>query len=102
MQIDSEETNGMEPIGKKSVIESNSSDDLMEIELKAKKRKLEVETCQINQSLCVLSAQKNEEKIRQQREDALKRKKLAPEIKAEKLVNETKKLFREASQAALQ
>jgi hypothetical protein len=49
-----------------------------------------------------MSAKKNEEKIKQQREDALKRQKLAPEVKAEKLVRETEKLFREATQAALQ
>ena len=52
------EANGVEPIGKKSVIESNSSEDLIEIELKAKKRKLEEETYRINQSLCVLIAKK--------------------------------------------
>jgi hypothetical protein len=86
----------------KSVIESNSFHDLIESELKAKKRKLEEKTFRINQSLCELSAKKNEERIRQQKEDALKRQKLAPEFKAEKLVNETKKLYHEASQAAIQ
>ena len=93
---------GIEPIREKSEIESKSSDDLIVMELRAKKRKLEEETYRINQSLCVLSAKKNEEKIRQQKEDALKKQKLAPEIKAEKLVNETKKLYSEASQAAIQ
>ena len=101
MQIKSEETNGIEPI-ENSVIDGKPSDDLMELQLIAKKRKLEEETYQINQSLCVMSAKKNEEKIKQQKEDALKRKKLAPEVKAEKLVRETEKLFREATQAALQ
>jgi hypothetical protein len=96
------EANGMEPIGEKSVIESKSSDDLIVMELQAKKRKLEEETFRINQSLCVLSAKKNEEKIRQQKAEAVKRQKLAPEMKAEKLVNETKKLYSEASQAAIQ
>jgi hypothetical protein len=101
MQINSEETNAIEPI-ENSVIDGKPSDDLMELQLIAKKRKLEEETYQINQSLCVMSAKKNEEKIKQQKEDALKRKKLAPEVKAEKLVRETGKLFREATQAALQ
>ena len=101
MQIKSEETNGIEPI-ENSVIDGNKpSDDLMELQLIAKKRKLEEETYQINQSLW-MSAKKNEEQIKQQKEDALKRKKLAPEVKAEKLVRETGKLFREATQAALQ
>ena len=101
MQIKSEETNGIEPI-ENSVIDGKPSDDLMELQLIAKKRKLEEETYQINQSLCVMSAKKNEEKIKQPREDALKRQKLAPEVQAEKLVRETGKLFREATQAALQ
>ena len=99
-QIYSEETNGIEPI-ENSVIDGKPSDDLMELQLTVKKRKFEEETYQINQSLCALSAKKNEEKNKQQREDALKRKKLAPEVKAKKLVRETGKIFREATQAAL-
>jgi hypothetical protein len=101
MQINSEETNLIEP-NENSVIDGKPPYDLLELQLIAKKRKLEEETFEINQSLCVMSAKKNEEKIKQQREDALKRQKLAPEVKAEKLVRETEKLFREATQAALQ
>jgi hypothetical protein len=79
MQINSEETNAIEPI-ENSVIDGKPPDDLLEFQLIAKKRKWEEETFEINQSLCVLSAKKNEEKIKQPREDALKRQKLAPEV----------------------
>ena len=79
MQINSEETNVIEP-NENSVIDGKPPDDLLEFQLIAKKRKWEEETFEINQSLCVLSAKKNEEKIKQPREDALKRQKLAPEV----------------------